>query len=264
MSGFGDSPPDYPVSNCGTCGTPLSAGVRFCRSCGAAMVASASAPTRAGATPAEQQAIGQAHGRKRARSVLAVLPVLLLAGSGGVWGVLLIDGNGNTQRRHASVGTSGTAVVRATRTVVLTTKTVTATTTGRVAPESSVATPRAEMAFPGAAPDGRDAHGYNIGPGCSDDPESSLPGCDDAPTVPGGDPPGTCPNRLVVDSLTTTCSLAENVYNNYTADGIVTAFSPERGRDYAFTCRTGGAGTTAYRFCLAKAGPATLYVRWPS
>ncbi len=46
---------------------------------------------------------------------------------------------------------------------------------------------------------GRDAGGYNIGRGCSDDPGSSLPGCRDAPTMPRGGTKGTCAGGITIE-----------------------------------------------------------------
>lgn len=109
---------------------------------------------------------------------------------------------------------------------------------------------------------GRDARGFNFGPGCSDDPANSLPGCSDSPSVPAGDPSGTCANGITVDSQTTTCGLAENVYFSYIEDGPVTAESPKTGEDYVFTCRTAGPGTTEETICLGQAGSSPLYVIW--
>jgi serine/threonine protein kinase len=108
----------------------------------------------------------------------------------------------------------------------------------------------------------RDASGYNTAAGCSDNPASPLPGCADSPSVPNGDPQGSCPNGITVDSQTTSCGLAENVYSNYTSDGPVTGLSPERGTNYEFNCQTGGPGTTGYTICLGQAGNSPLYLRW--
>lgn len=80
--------------------------------------------------------------------------------------------------------------------------------------------------------------------------------------MPAGDAEGSCPNGITVDSRTTSCGLAENVYAGYTSDGLVTAYSPERGTDYQFECHTGGPGTTGYTICLGAAGTSELYVRW--
>lgn len=109
---------------------------------------------------------------------------------------------------------------------------------------------------------GQDSSGYNIGPGCSDNPQSSLQGCSDSPSTPAGDPEGQCPNGITVDAQTTTCALAESVYNAYTGDGNVDGYSQERKRSYTFTCRTGGSGTTGYTICEGLAGSAPLYLRW--
>jgi hypothetical protein len=109
---------------------------------------------------------------------------------------------------------------------------------------------------------GTDPHRFNIGPGCSDDPASALPGCDDSPSVPVGHPPHECPNGITIDRQTTSCGLAENVLSSYTEDGSVTARSPERGQDYTFTCKTAGPGTTRYTICLGRAGSSLLYLRW--
>ena len=109
---------------------------------------------------------------------------------------------------------------------------------------------------------GRDAGGYNIGRGCSDDPGSSLPGCRDAPTIPKGGTKGTCRGRLTIDAQTTTCGLAENIRAAYRRDGLVTALSPERGRDYTLNCRTSGPGTSGDTICQGRIGKAPLYLRW--
>jgi serine/threonine protein kinase len=138
--------------------------------------------------------------------------------------------------------------------------TTTAAITTSPAP-SQTAAPQTSSALP-ATPTGTDSSGYNIGPGCSDDPASPLPGCADSPSVPAGDAEGSCPNGITVDSRTTSCGLAENVYAGYTSDGPLTAYSPERDTDYQFECHTGGPGTTGYTICLGAAGTSELYVRW--
>jgi hypothetical protein len=110
---------------------------------------------------------------------------------------------------------------------------------------------------------GQDAMGYNIGSGCSDNEGSPLPGCSDSPSTPLGDPVGMCPNGIRIDQQTTTCGLAENVRSSYTSDGSVTAFSLKTQKDYVFTCQTGPVpGTTGYTICESQDGPSTLYVRW--
>ena len=80
--------------------------------------------------------------------------------------------------------------------------------------------------------------------------------------MPSGDPEASCPNGVTVDSQTTSCGLAENVYSAYQSDGALTAYSPERGSQFTFTCQTGGPGTTGYTICLGQAGSAQLYGRW--
>jgi hypothetical protein len=136
-------------------------------------------------------------------------------------------------------------------------------------PSASTTEPRAGgastqnlFAESGPPPTGTDAHGFNVGSGCSDDPASPRPGCNDSPSAPIGDPLGPCANGITIDRQTTSCGLAENVYSNYTEDGSVTARSPKRSRDYTFTCKTAGRGTTGYTICLGRAGSSTLYLRW--
>jgi hypothetical protein len=65
-----------------------------------------------------------------------------------------------------------------------------------------------------------------------------------------------------VDAQTTTCSLAENVYSNYSSDGQVGATSPKTGQTVTVDCQTGGSGTTGYTICEGQDGAATLYLRW--
>ncbi len=107
---------------------------------------------------------------------------------------------------------------------------------------------------------GQDQSGYNTGSGCSDDPSSSLPGCNDSPTTPNQDSEGPCPNGITIDSVTTSCSLAERVRSAYSADGQVAATAA--GRLYHFLCQTGGSGTTGYTFCESDTDSGTLYLRW--
>jgi Prokaryotic RING finger family 1 len=139
----------------------------------------------------------------------------------------------------------------------------TATNTPAPSPEEDARTQNL-FAESGPSATGTDANGFNVGPGCSDDPASPLPGCNDSPSVPVGHPSGTCANGITIDSETTSCGLAENVYSAYTGDGPVTARSPERNRDYTFICKTAGPGTTGYTICLGKAGVGSLYLRWHS
>ncbi|HEY4898005.1 MAG TPA: hypothetical protein VII01_18190 [Solirubrobacteraceae bacterium] len=115
--------------------------------------------------------------------------------------------------------------------------------------------------FPGAAVTGRDREGFNTGPGCSDNPSSLQPGCSDSPSAPSGSDK-SCGGGLTVDSQSTSCGLAQSVRSNYHGDGALTAYSPERGASYAFTCSTGGPGTTHLTICVGRAGSAELYVRW--
>ena len=132
-------------------------------------------------------------------------------------------------------------------------------TVPRATPSPSPAVPPVVQA-PGVT--GRDASGFNVGSGCSDNPASPLPGCADSPSIPNGDSEGSCPNGITVDSQTTSCTVAESVRSNYTSDGLVSVSSPGGGPNYAFTCRTGGIGTTGFTICRARAGNGALYVRW--
>ncbi len=133
---------------------------------------------------------------------------------------------------------------------------------GLVSSPTTNSTPQAPPPLGAPGVTGTDGQGYNVGPGCSDNPSSSLPGCADSPSAPNGDPEATCPGGITVDSQTTSCGLAENVKAAYHSDGLVVALSPERRRSYAFTCQTGGAGTTHMTICHGQAGSATLYLRW--
>jgi len=131
------------------------------------------------------------------------------------------------------------------------------------APAAAASVPAnvAPASFLGAGVTGRDASGYNIGPGCSDNPSSSLPGCRDSPSSPSGTD-RSCPNGVTVDAQSTTCALGLSVQANYRGNGVVTGYSPERGSSYPFTCYTGGPGTTGYTICIGHAGDSELYVRW--
>jgi hypothetical protein len=115
--------------------------------------------------------------------------------------------------------------------------------------------------FPGVTVTGRDGEGFNTGPGCSDNPSSVQPGCRDSPSAPSGSEKN-CGGGLTVDAQSTSCGLAQSVRSNYHGDGALTAYSPERGANYAFTCSTGGPGTTHLTICIGHAGAAELYVRW--
>jgi serine/threonine protein kinase len=80
------------------------------------------------------------------------------------------------------------------------------------------------------------------------------------PSPPNGDPTGTCASGVMVDRQTTSCGLAQSVQAAYTSDGLVSALSPERGRDYTFDCQS---GATGFVVCTGRAGDATLYTWWP-
>jgi hypothetical protein len=208
--------------------------------------------------------------------VVAVLAVIVAAGAVAAALVVTLNNHANrprlasasahgvTQPRPSSAktgsapGTGGTAAVH--------NKTTGSGTTGNGAGSASTSQSTANSgALPEyPSPTGQDTNGYNIGPGCSDNPNSPLPGCSDSPSIPAGDPSGSCPNDITLDALTTTCGLAENLRANYRLDGTVTAVSPETGQTFAFTCLTGGAGTTGYTICEAEDGARLLYARWPS
>lgn len=187
--------------------------------------------------------------RPRSIPVGAIAVVLVLLLGGGAAALLITSSNS-----PASPPTPATTPPEPTTTASLPTPTTstnpvtTGTTTAAVPPAPN--------------PTGQDAAGYNTGPGCSDDPSSSLPGCSDSPSTPSGDPEGSCPNGITVDAQTTTCGLAENVHNNYTSDGQVTARSPKTGQNYTFACQTGPSGTTGYTICQAEDNGSTLYLRW--
>jgi hypothetical protein len=169
-------------------------------------------------------------------------------------------------RGRASSNPTNSQVVRTPAPATVRTVTVPAPSlpsTSTLAPRSGGgARTQSLFAESGSPATGTDASGFNVGPGCSDNPASSLPGCNDSPSVPIGHPPGTCANGITIDRQTTSCGLAENIYSSYTGDGPVTARSPERGRDYTFTCKTMGPGTTGYTICLGKASSSSLYLRW--
>ncbi len=133
---------------------------------------------------------------------------------------------------------------------------------GTLVPPSKPNTFQAPPPLNGARVTGTDAHGYNVGAGCSDNPNSPQPGCADSPSTPSGDPTGACSGGITIDRQTTSCGLAENVKAAYRSDGIVVAVSPERGRSYTFTCQTGGSGTTHMTICHGQAGNAILYLAW--
>ena len=133
---------------------------------------------------------------------------------------------------------------------------------GLVSPPKTNVTPQAPLPLNAPGVTGTDAQGYNTGAGCSDNPSSTQPGCADSPSTPNGDPETTCPGGISIDRQTTSCGLAENVKAAYRSDGLIVAVSPERGRSYAFTCQTGGPGTTHMTICHGQTGNSTLYLRW--
>jgi serine/threonine-protein kinase len=227
-----------------------------------------------------------AHPRKRSGSPLALIVLAIVALTGLTVGALAATGvlsrkvTPITQTIAAAKATpapsphpttappgprtTGRAPSRAHRTTTTpSSRAPTSTPTTPGAPPVSPAPAPAPSTAPGnsSAQTGRDSAGYNIGPGCSDDPASSLPGCPDSPSIPAGDLPRSCPNGLTVDLQTTTCGLAESVYANYISDGPVTGYN-RRGRTYEFICQTGGPGTTGFTICLSQAGSRQLYVRW--
>ncbi len=124
--------------------------------------------------------------------------------------------------------------------------------------------PSTSSLLPGSPVTGRDANGYNVGPGCSDDPQASLPGCADSPSAPNGDQVSSCTGggiTVSVYSATTSCRLAAEVYAAYSTDGPLTV-PTGRARTRSFLCQTGGPGTTGNTICIAGSGPAERYVRW--
>jgi hypothetical protein len=104
-----------------------------------------------------------------------------------------------------------------------------------------------------------DGSGYNVGVGCSDNPSSSLPGCSDSPSISGT--VGACDGGITIDSSTTGCGYAENVQQQYTGDGIVSAWSPVLQQWVGINCQTAPSGTTGYTICTNSMGS---YVRWHS
>jgi hypothetical protein len=198
-------------------------------------------------------------------AIEAAVGALVLAALGVALAVILSSG-GSTTRPTATIvarATSSTITVQAVTpsasaqsSATAASRTVTRTVT------STSPTPIETPHVNSGTVTGQDASGFDVGAGCSDNPNSPLPGCSDSPSVPNSDPEGTCPNGVTVDKQTTSCGLAESVYSNYIADGTVTGYSSERGRDYTFTCTTGGPGTTRYTICEGHADSATLYLRF--
>ena len=128
---------------------------------------------------------------------------------------------------------------------------------------STTSTHSAPASLPGSPVTSQDSNGYNVGPGCSDDPQTSLPGCDDSPSAPGGDAVSSCSGggALEVYSATTSCGLASAVVSNYSTDGQVTV-TDGSGTTNTFTCQTGGQGTTGDTICVSGTGLNELYLRW--
>jgi serine/threonine protein kinase len=118
--------------------------------------------------------------------------------------------------------------------------------------------------LPGSPVTGQDASGYNTGQGCSDDPQTSLPGCADSPSAPNGDDVSSCSAAGVTAEVyapTTSCQLAAAVIATYSTDGPVTVTGPN-GATHTFICQTGGQGTTGNTICISGGGLTERYVRW--
>jgi hypothetical protein len=261
------------ASTCPRCGAPGDPEHAYCSECGATLVSTRSASPEAtpqgqppaqpppavpylpppppgfGAPPPAQPRVSMT-----AFAIIGTaLFVLILGGA-----IALIVSNSGGGDAHVGGITSVTVTAE-------TSAPSTPTSPGAV--PTATATPSTPSIPQGGASSalvvtGQDASGYHTGTGCSDNPNSSLPGCNDSPSTPNGDPEGSCPNGITVDSQSTTCSLAENVYSAYRTDGSVTAFSPKNGTNYTFICATGGPGTTAFTICQSRAGNAPLYLRW--
>ncbi len=199
--------------------------------------------------------------KHRSRALAVIALALVIAGAAVAVALSRNTPAPTTAATRASTVTSVTTVIRSAPTTTQIQPT-TATTT-QTHPATTEPAPSTGP-FPTYGITGRDARGFNYGPGCSDDPSSAQPGCADSPDVPRGDPRGGCPSGATVDRLTTSCALAENVEANYNGDGLVTAFSPERARSFQFNCETAGPGTTGYTICIGKAGSSELYLRWHS
>jgi hypothetical protein len=258
------------AGHCESCGAEMGAGARYCRHCGTASAGgetdahaeaarAKSEPSVAPAAYATPAHSGPPPASKNQGWLIGGVAVAVLASVGIGVGIFLVVSRGSGEPPKLLAVPAPPAVVA---------PHLTDTASPHVNPPPAHATPTprspsARTALPGApAVNGRDSSGFNYGPGCSDNPSSSLPGCSDSPSIPNGDTEGSCPNGITVDQQTTSCGLAENVYVNYKTDGLVTARSPERGQDYTFTCTTAGAGTTGYRVCLGQAGDSPLYLRW--
>ena len=194
--------------------------------------------------------------RNRLAPTLIVATMVLLILAGGA--TALVVSGGGAQTTSSTIASSAAAPASTSASVPATTDTPAQTQP----PASTTVSDSSSSTTTVSNVTGTDANGYNVGPGCSDDPSSPDPGCSDSPSTPNGDPEGSCPNGITIDSQTTTCGLAENVYSGYTSDGQVTANSPKTGQSYTFTCQTAGAGTTGYTICQAQDGATPLYLRW--
>lgn len=259
---------------CPTCGAPHHQGcfaaqggcaVHGCPANPLTVAAAVAYPAGAGAYPASAGAYPAAPG---AHPAAVAVPSggpngWLIAGAvgGGVLVVGLIVAIVLLAAGGGGSAAATTTVVSRTRTAV-----TPVTPVMPVTPTTSTggqSTPRLEPPPPLLAPSVTGSDGqYNTGPNCSDNPSSALPGCADSPSTPNGDPEVTCANGITADKQTTSCGLAQNVKAAYRGDGTVIARSPERGRDYAFSCQTGGSGTTHMTICHGQAGTAILYLRW--
>lgn len=302
MMPAGDGDPASVAAFCTACGQPFTPGVKFCRGCGTPRPRlPAEAPVAAPADPSVAQPetvappsgypsppvaapapnygywhplppgqVAPAESRSLLPVIAAVLGGLVVVG-GIVTAVVVLAGSGSS--KLSTIAPAGGPVATAGQAAPPGAGATPAVGRGAIgaSPPAGAGTPTGSAPIPtaaglippgGPAVTGRDASRFNVGPGCSDNPSSSLPGCRDSPSVPRGDPEGTCPGGTTVDLQTTTCALAQNVRAAYHADGSVTAYSPERSRSYTFNCFTAGPGTTGYRFCLGSVNTSELYVRW--
>ena len=196
-------------------------------------------------------------GRNRLAPTLIVAAVVLLILAGGA--TALVVSGGGSQTTSSTIASSAAPPSSTSTSVPAATADAPAQTQP---PASTTASDSGSSTTTVSNLTGTDANGYNVGAGCSDDPSSSDPGCSDSPSTPSGDPEGSCPNGITVDSQTTTCGLAEGVYSAYRSDGQVAATSPKTGQSFTFSCQTAGAGTTGYTICQAQDGATPLYLRW--
>lgn len=285
--------PTSSVPTCSSCGAALVPGCAFCRSCGTPVGAvtpraPASPPPPTPPLPAAAATPLRPPNRGRSWLPFAIAAVILIVGAGVAAAIVLRGSSESLESRRKHCGglineehaicvaevrreerealelkKQGAARVHQEERLRRIERKLKQATHRASAPTRSTVPPTQDQFEESGLPvSGRDARGFNFGPGCSDDPANPLPGCSDSPSVPAGDPSGTCPNGITVDSQTTTCGLAENVYFSYIEDGPVTAESPKTREDYVFTCRTAGPGTTEETICLGRAGSSPLYVIW--